>query len=96
MDFLIRDVGVDFLGEVVVFAVHLGSQVVDPGIYIRIDFAEPLIHVGAKVVYTLVKIADSIVHIAEALIHVGAKIAYSLVKAVYPLVKTVYPLVKTV
>ena len=25
----------NFLGEVVVFAVHLGSEVVDPGIYVR-------------------------------------------------------------
>ena len=59
-----------------------GPEVVDPRIYIRIDFAEPRVEIR--------------VQIAEALIHVGAKIAYSLVKTVYTLVKTVYSLVKTV
>ena len=32
VDFLIRDVDVDFLGEVVVFAVHLCSQVAGAGV----------------------------------------------------------------
>ena len=50
----------------------------DPRDSIFVHIAEALIHVGAKVVYSLVKIADSIVHIAEALIYVGAKIVYSL------------------
>ena len=89
-DFLIRDVGVDFLGEVVVFTVHLCRRsstrafmfVAEPGhLCSHSDcFAEALIHVGAQVVYPLVKIADSIVHIAEPLIHVGAQIVYPLVK----------------
>ena len=48
MDFLIRDVGVDFLGEVVVFTVHLCSEVVDPGIYVRIDFAEPRVEIRVR------------------------------------------------
>ena len=55
MDFLIRDVGgdsvgqaVDFSGEVIVFAVHLGSEVVDPCIYVRIHFAEPRVDIWSS------------------------------------------------
>ena len=82
VDLLVGDVGVKFPVEVVVFAVHLGTQVADSRIYIRIHLAEPCIHIG--------------IQIAEALIHVGAKIVYTLIKTVYTLVKTVYSLVKTV
>ena len=73
VDLLVGDVGVKFPVEVVVFAVHLGSEVADAGINIRVYIAEALIHVGAKIVYTLI-------HIAESLVHMGVKIDYPLVK----------------
>ena len=48
VDILIRDMGgdgvgqrIDFTGEVVVFPVHLRTQVVNAVIDIRIHFAEP-------------------------------------------------------
>ena len=53
MNLLAGDVSVKFPVEVVVFAVHLGSEVADAGINIRVYIAEALIHVGAKIVYTL-------------------------------------------
>ena len=94
VNLLAGDVGVKFPVEVVVFAVHLGSEVADAGINIRVYIAEALIHVGAKIVYTLVKtvyplvkIANSIVHIAESRVHMGVKIDYPFVKIVYTLVK---------
>ena len=94
VDLLVGDVGVKFPVEVVVFAVHLGSEVADAGINIRVYIAKALIHVGAKIVYTLVKtvyplvkIANSIVHIAESRVHMGVKIDYPFVKIVYTLVK---------
>ena len=94
VDLLVGDVNVKLPVEVVVFAVHLCSQVVDSRIYIRVNIAEALIHVGAKIVYpliktvytlvktvyTLVKTVYSIVHIAEARIHIGVKIVYTLIK----------------
>ena len=101
VNLLAGDVGVKFPVEVVVFSVHLCSQVVDSGINIRVYFAKALIHVGAKIVYPLVKtvyplvkiansivhIANSIVHIAESRVHMGVKIDYPFVKIVYTLVE---------
>ena len=98
VNLLAVDVGVKFPVEVVVFAVHLGSEVADAGINIRVYIAEALIHVGAKIVYTLI-------HIAESLVHMGVKIDYPLVKIANSIVhiaearihigvKIVYTLVK--
>ena len=50
VDGLVGDVGVEFLGEVIVFAVHLRAQVVDARIYVRIHIAEAHIHGGIHLV----------------------------------------------
>ena len=46
MNGLVRDVGVEFLGEVVVFALHLISEVVDAGVYLPAHIAKPRIDSG--------------------------------------------------
>ena len=57
VDGLVGNVGVEFLGEVIVFALHLCAEVVNAVVDIRIHFAEPGIYIG--------------VHLFEARIHVG-------------------------
>ena len=83
VDLLVGDVSVKFPVEVVVFAVHLGSEVADAGINIRVYIAEALIHVGAKIAIRLS--SYPLVHIAESRVHMGVKIDYPFVKTVYPL-----------
>ena len=105
VDLLVGDVGVKFPVKVVVFSVHLCSQVVDSRIYIRIHLAEPcihigiqiaeaLIHVGAKIVYTLIKTVYPLVKIADSIVHIAESRVHMGVKIDYPFVKIVYTLVK--
>ena len=90
VDGLVGNVGVEFLGEVIVFALHLISEVVDAVIDIRIHFAEPGVHIGIQIIYpliesvdsliesvdSLVQIADSIVHVADSIVHIADSIVH--------------------
>ena len=66
---LAGDVGVEFLGEVIVFALHLCAEAVNAVVDICIHFAEPGIYIG--------------VHLFKARIHISVEIFHALVKT-YP------------
>ncbi len=76
VDGLVGNVGVEFLGEVIVFALHLCAEVVNAVVDIRIHFAEPGIYIGVQVAYPLVKITNSIVHIADSIVHIADSIVH--------------------
>ncbi|MDE0299844.1 MAG: hypothetical protein OXN17_14515 [Candidatus Poribacteria bacterium] len=78
VDGVVGGVGVEFLGKVIVFALHLISEVVDAVVDIRIHLTEPGIYIGVKIVDAFVKIADLTVHIGESRIHIGVQIVYPL------------------
>ena len=57
VDGVVGGVGVEFLGKVIVFALHLISEVVDAVVDIRIYIVEPGIHIAEARIHRRVQVA---------------------------------------
>ena len=60
VDGLVGDVSVEFLGEVIVFALHLISEVADSSVHLAAQVVKTVVHIIEPGVHVTVQVASSV------------------------------------